>query len=157
MLFALKTEEEKMRRRCWRMRTSKNHCCGRDLCHQIQLPACQYTIPYTGELAWGQETGVYDLILPESAHWLALFLQDTARSHCPNRSVSRPSCIYRDLRWSRALSCHLPDDPYTPEQLKAPRMNKLVIRPLVDQLYDPDNISVGKKLLAVICPHFGVC
>lgn len=26
-------------------------------------------------------------------------------------------------------------------------MNKLVIRPLVDQLYDPDNISVGKKLL----------
>lgn len=36
-------------------------------------------------------------------------------------------------------------------------MNKLVIRPLVDQLYDPDDISVGKKLLEVICPILGVC
>ena len=40
------------------------------------------------------------------------------------------------------------DDPYTPEQLKAPRMNKLVVRPLLDQLYDPHDISVGKNLWA---------
>lgn len=55
------------------------------------------------------------------------------------------------------LSRRFPDDPYTPEQLKAPRMNKLVIRPLVDQLYDPDDISVGTKLLDIVCLIVGVC
>lgn len=60
------------------------------------------------------------------------------------------------LRESRVLSRHFPDDPYTPEQLKAPRMNKLVIRPLVDQLYDPDDISVGTKLLGIACVIVGV-
>lgn len=36
-------------------------------------------------------------------------------------------------------------------------MNKLVIRPLVDQLYDPDDISVGTKLLETVCLIVGVC
>lgn len=39
----------------------------------------------------------------------------------------------------------LPDDPYTAEQLKAPRMNKLLVRPLVDQLYNPHDLSVGRN------------
>jgi hypothetical protein len=39
----------------------------------------------------------------------------------------------------------MPDDPYTLDQLRAPRMNVLIVRPLVDRLYDPDDISVGKK------------
>jgi hypothetical protein len=37
------------------------------------------------------------------------------------------------------------DDPYTLEQLKEPRMNELIVKPLVGELYDPDDISVGKK------------
>ena len=37
-----------------------------------------------------------------------------------------------------------PDDPYTLEQLKSPRLNVKIIRPLVDRLYDPKDVSVGK-------------
>lgn len=61
------------------------------------------------------------------------------------------------LRENHVLSRHFSDDPYTSDQLKAPRMNKLVIRPLVDQLYDPDDISVGTKLLETVCLIVGVC
>lgn len=43
------------------------------------------------------------------------------------------------------------DDPYTAEQLKAPRMNKLLVRPLVDQLYDPHDISVGRNSQGIVC------
>ena len=35
------------------------------------------------------------------------------------------------------------DDPYTLEQLREPRMNVLMVRPLVDRLYDPNDVSVG--------------
>jgi hypothetical protein len=38
-----------------------------------------------------------------------------------------------------------PDDPYTVEELQAPRMNMLVIRPLADRLYSPDDLSVGSS------------
>jgi hypothetical protein len=30
-----------------------------------------------------------------------------------------------------------------PEQLKEPQMNMIIVRPLIDRLYDPHNISVG--------------
>ena len=39
------------------------------------------------------------------------------------------------------------DDPYSIEQLKMPRMNVAVVRPLVDHLYDPDDVSVVYCLL----------
>ena len=39
------------------------------------------------------------------------------------------------------------DDPYTIDQLKAPRMNASVTRPLVDHLYDPDDVSIVYCLL----------
>lgn len=35
------------------------------------------------------------------------------------------------------------DDPYSVEQLKTQRMNISIVRPLVDQLYDMDDVSVG--------------
>jgi hypothetical protein len=35
------------------------------------------------------------------------------------------------------------DDPYTLEQLQGPRINVALVRPLVDRLYDPDDISIG--------------
>jgi len=39
------------------------------------------------------------------------------------------------------------DDPYSVDQLKSPRMNVAVIRPLVDHLYDPDDVSIVYCLL----------
>lgn len=39
------------------------------------------------------------------------------------------------------------DDPYSLEQLKSPRMNVAVIRPLVEHLYDPDDVSIVYCLL----------
>lgn len=36
------------------------------------------------------------------------------------------------------------DDPYTSEQLRDPQMNMLIVRPLVDRLYDPGDVSIGK-------------
>lgn len=36
------------------------------------------------------------------------------------------------------------DDPYSLEQLKSPRMNAAVVRPLLDHLYDPDDVSMGE-------------
>lgn len=38
------------------------------------------------------------------------------------------------------------DDPYTLVQLRDPRMNALIVRPLVDRLYDPKDCSVGEFL-----------
>lgn len=39
------------------------------------------------------------------------------------------------------------DDPYSADQLKSPRMNVAVVRPLVDHLYDPDDVSIVYCLL----------
>ena len=39
------------------------------------------------------------------------------------------------------------DDPYSLDQLKSPRMNASVLRPLVDYLYDPDDVSIVYCLL----------
>jgi hypothetical protein len=36
------------------------------------------------------------------------------------------------------------DDPYTMEHFRDPKMNALVVRPLVERLYNPDDISVGE-------------
>jgi len=36
------------------------------------------------------------------------------------------------------------DDPYSLEQLKAPRMNITVVRPFVNSLYERKDLSVGK-------------
>jgi hypothetical protein len=64
------------------------------------------------------------------------------------------SSIRRDIidsigNWHSALS--MPplgtnwrlDDPYSTEQLKAPRMNISVVRPLVDAFYEMQDVSVG--------------
>ena len=39
------------------------------------------------------------------------------------------------------------DDPYSLDQLKSPRMNVAVVRPLVDHLYDPTDVSIVYCLL----------
>ncbi|EHL00856.1 hypothetical protein M7I_3249 [Glarea lozoyensis 74030] len=37
------------------------------------------------------------------------------------------------------------DDPYSLEQLRDPRMNLSVVRPLVDKLYELDDVSVVRS------------
>ena len=39
------------------------------------------------------------------------------------------------------------EDPYTVDQLREPRMNVLIVKPLVDRLYDEDDISIVYCLL----------
>jgi hypothetical protein len=42
------------------------------------------------------------------------------------------------------------EDPYTFEQLKEPRLNVLVVKPLVDLLYDEDDVSLGMLWSAIV-------
>ncbi|OQO19935.1 hypothetical protein B0A51_11651 [Rachicladosporium sp. CCFEE 5018] len=55
--------------------------------------------------------------------------------------------VYTTIHRIRQLIIASIDDPYSTEQLKSPRMNISVIRPLVDHLYDPDDVSVVYCLL----------
>ena len=41
-----------------------------------------------------------------------------------------------------------PDEPYTLDQLRAPRLNLQIVRPLVDRFYNPDDLSTVYCLLA---------
>ncbi|PPJ59298.1 hypothetical protein CBER1_04223 [Cercospora berteroae] len=63
----------------------------------------------------------------------------------PNPHSSLP--VYTTIHKIRRLVIASIDDPYSSEQLKSPRMNVAVVRPLVDHLYDPDDVSVVFCLL----------
>lgn len=43
----------------------------------------------------------------------------------------------------RRLVLAVIEDPYSIEQLREPRMNVLIVKPMVDRLYDEDDISIG--------------
>ncbi|KAK7543575.1 hypothetical protein IWX49DRAFT_328964 [Phyllosticta citricarpa] len=55
--------------------------------------------------------------------------------------------VYRTIHRIRRLILASIDDPYTLVQLRDPRMNALIVRPLVDRLYDPKDCSVVYCLL----------
>lgn len=46
----------------------------------------------------------------------------------------------------RRLILAVIEDPYSNDQLREPRMNVLIVKPLVDRLYEEDDISVGRYL-----------
>ena len=46
------------------------------------------------------------------------------------------------------------DDPYTLEQLIAPRINISIVRPLTDQIYNLHDISVS--MCAQLCRYMGI-
>lgn len=52
--------------------------------------------------------------------------------------------VYQTIHRIRRLVIASIDDPYTLDQLKSPRMNVSVVRPLVDHLYDPEDVSIGR-------------
>ncbi|KAL1642746.1 hypothetical protein SLS58_005250 [Diplodia intermedia] len=55
--------------------------------------------------------------------------------------------VYRTIHRIRRLILASIDDPYTSAALRDPRMNALIVRPLVDRLYDPKDCSVVYCLL----------
>ncbi|KIW02915.1 hypothetical protein, variant 1 [Verruconis gallopava] len=55
--------------------------------------------------------------------------------------------VYRNIHRIRRLMLASIDDPYTLEQLQGPRINVALVRPLVDRLYDPQDISIVFCLL----------
>ncbi|EFQ35627.1 nonselective cation channel [Colletotrichum graminicola M1.001] len=63
-------------------------------------------------------------------------------------STEVPPSVYFTIHRIRRLVLASIDDPYTLDQLREPRMNLLVVRPLVDRLYDPDDPAVVYCLFA---------
>ncbi|KAM0511152.1 hypothetical protein ACHAPE_010174 [Trichoderma viride] len=59
-----------------------------------------------------------------------------------------PPDIFTTIHRVRALIIASIEDPYTAKQLTSPRVNTLVVRPLVERLYDPDDTSIVYCLLA---------
>ncbi|THX33612.1 receptor-activated Ca2+-permeable cation channel [Aureobasidium pullulans] len=55
--------------------------------------------------------------------------------------------VYTTIHRIRRLVIACIDDPYSLDQLKSPRMNTAVVRPLLDHLYDPDDVSIVWCLL----------
>ncbi|KAF2760801.1 hypothetical protein EJ05DRAFT_461371 [Pseudovirgaria hyperparasitica] len=72
-------------------------------------------------------------------------VQGPEQIFCPNPHAELP--VYTTLHRIRRLVMASIDDPYSFEQLKEPRMNVLIVRPLVDRLYDPEDVSVVYCLL----------
>ncbi|KAJ8611231.1 hypothetical protein MRB53_038075 [Persea americana] len=63
----------------------------------------------------------------------------------PNPHLALP--VYNTIHQIRRLVMATIDDPYSYDQLKSPRMNIAIVRPLVDHFYDPDDVSVVYCLL----------
>ncbi|CAO2656409.1 Nn.00g052120.m01.CDS01 [Neocucurbitaria sp. VM-36] len=55
--------------------------------------------------------------------------------------------VYYNIHRIRRLILAVLEDPYTTEQLREPRMNVLIVKPLVDRLYDEEDISIVYCLL----------
>ncbi|KAF7540456.1 hypothetical protein G7054_g1364 [Neopestalotiopsis clavispora] len=59
-----------------------------------------------------------------------------------------PLSIYKTIHRIRRLIIATLEDPYTLDELRGPRLNVIIVRPLVNRLYDPDDPSVVYCLLA---------
>ncbi|KAK1983304.1 nonselective cation channel [Colletotrichum cereale] len=75
-------------------------------------------------------------------------IQHVSASATGSVSTEVPPSVYFTIHRIRRLVLASIDDPYTLDQLREPRMNLLVVRPLVDRLYDPDDPAVVYCLLA---------
>ncbi|KAK9769404.1 hypothetical protein AB5N19_06789 [Seiridium cardinale] len=59
-----------------------------------------------------------------------------------------PPSVYKSIHRIRRLVIATLDDPYTLNELRGPRLNVVIVRPLVNRLYDPDDPSLVYCLLA---------
>ncbi|KAK5652407.1 hypothetical protein OQA88_10599 [Cercophora sp. LCS_1] len=71
-----------------------------------------------------------------------------ARSDASETSESNVLPVYVSIHRVRRLVIAAVDDPYTLDQLRTPRMSAQIVRPLVDKLYSPDDLSTVYCLLA---------
>jgi hypothetical protein len=55
--------------------------------------------------------------------------------------------VYYNIHRIRRLLLAVIEDPYTTDQLREPRMNVLIVKPLVDRLFDEEDISIVYCLL----------
>ncbi|KAF2838562.1 receptor-activated Ca2+-permeable cation channel [Patellaria atrata CBS 101060] len=55
--------------------------------------------------------------------------------------------VYTNIHRIRRLIIASIDDPYTLKQLKEPRLNVMIVRPLVDKLHNPNDVSIVYCLL----------
>ncbi|KAK5997836.1 hypothetical protein PT974_00199 [Cladobotryum mycophilum] len=62
--------------------------------------------------------------------------------------LERSPNVFNTIHRVRALVMASIDDPYTSEHMMSPRVNTLVVRPLVERLYDPEDTSIVYCLLA---------
>ncbi|KAK4158981.1 hypothetical protein QBC43DRAFT_305040 [Cladorrhinum sp. PSN259] len=66
----------------------------------------------------------------------------------PARDLVPPMPVYVIIHRIRRLVVAAIDDSYTLEELRAPRLDRLVVRPLVDRLYNPSDPATVYALLA---------
>ncbi|KAF2008221.1 hypothetical protein P154DRAFT_516924 [Amniculicola lignicola CBS 123094] len=64
---------------------------------------------------------------------------------CPDPHSELP--VYYSIQRIRRLVLATIDDPYTAEQLREPRMNVLIVKPLVERLFNADDVSIVYCLL----------
>ena len=69
----------------------------------------------------------------------------SAQPRAPNAFADLP--VYQTIWRIRRQIVGAIQDPYTTEQLRAPKLNTTVVRPLVDELYDMQDISIVYCLL----------
>jgi len=62
----------------------------------------------------------------------------------PARDLNPPLPVYVVIHRIRRLVVAAIDDSYTLEELRAPRLDRLVVRPLVDRLYNPNDPATGR-------------
>lgn len=60
----------------------------------------------------------------------------------PGSCQHRCASVLLDTQYAFLLTTAA-DDPYTLEHFREPRVNSLVVRPLVDRLYSDKDISMG--------------
>ncbi|KAL9106744.1 MAG: hypothetical protein Q9227_008243 [Pyrenula ochraceoflavens] len=93
----------------------------------------------SGSDSSGASTADSDGLFPPRTGWT------DEDPHPPNPHQALP--VYRTIFMIRRdVICSI-DDPYSLEQLKAPRINLAIVRPLVDRLYNLHDVSVVYCLL----------
>ncbi|KAI9148927.1 Calcium channel YVC1 [Paramyrothecium foliicola] len=87
-----------------------------------------------------------DRFVVDDDHETGLWLEDipSQESHSPPRKVA----VFDNIHRVRLFILASIDDPYTIEQLTSPRMTTMVVRPLAQRLYNPDDISMVYCLMA---------
>ncbi|ETS85464.1 hypothetical protein PFICI_03489 [Pestalotiopsis fici W106-1] len=70
------------------------------------------------------------------------------RSSTDSLELDEALSVYKTIHRIRRLIIATLEDPYTLNELRGPRLNVIIVRPLVNRLYDPDDPSVVYCLLA---------